>query len=123
MRAVTVTVEPTAPVVGLKLIAEVTVNVAVGELVSSLRSDGINSRSGCWNGKCCCQAATSTLVEILKDTGVLPKVAVTDCVPSIPVAVTVTVEPTTPVVGLKLIAEVTVNEADGELVSSLKVTV
>ena len=34
--AVTVTVEPTAPVVGLKLIAEVTVNVAVGELVPSV---------------------------------------------------------------------------------------
>jgi hypothetical protein len=33
----TETVEPTIPEVGLKLIAEVTVNVAVGELVPSLK--------------------------------------------------------------------------------------
>ena len=49
---------------------------------------------------------------MLNVTVVPPKVAVTEVEPSKPVPVTVTVEPTLPVVGLKLTAEVTVNVAE-----------
>jgi hypothetical protein len=52
----------------------------------------------------------------LNVTAVLPKVAVTpEWEPSIPVAVTVTVEPTAPEVGFKLIDDVTVNVAEAVL--------
>ena len=49
------------------------------------------------------------VVEVLSVTAVPAKVAVTECEPSMPVAVIVTVEPTLPEVGLRLIDDVTVN--------------
>jgi len=63
------------------------------------------------------------VVEVLNVTAVPAKVAVTECEPSMPVAVIVTVEPTVPEVGLKLIADVTVNVAVAEFVPSLACTV
>jgi hypothetical protein len=63
------------------------------------------------------------VVEVLNVTAVPAKVAVTECEPSMPVAVIVTVEPTAPELGLKLIDDVTVNEAVGELVPSVASTV
>jgi hypothetical protein len=117
--AVIVTVEPTLPEVGLKLMAEVTVNVAVGEFVPSVSwtvwlpevADGTVNVAD--------KPPVEVVVEVLNVTAVPAKVALTECEPSMPVAVIVTVEPTVPEVGLRLIADVTVYVAVGEFVPSL----
>jgi hypothetical protein len=117
--AVIVTVEPTLPEVGLRLIADVTVYVAVGEFVPSVSwtvwppevADGTVNVAD--------KPPVEVVVEVLSVTDVPAKVAVTECEPSMPVAVIVTVEPTLPEVGLRLIADTTVNVAVGEFVPSL----
>ena len=63
------------------------------------------------------------VVEVLSVTAVPAKVALTEFEPSMPVAVIVTVEPTLPEVGLRLMADVTVYVAVGEFVASVSWTV
>ena len=117
--AVTVTVEPTLPEVGLRLMADVTVYVAVGEFVPSLSWTVWPPEVAAGTVNVADKPPVALVVEVLSVTAVPPKVAVTECEPSMPVAVMVTVEPTLPEVGLRLMADVTVKMAVGEFVPSL----
>jgi hypothetical protein len=107
--AVIVTVEPTLPEVGLRLIADVTVNEAVGVLVPSLNWTVLLPDAEVGTVNVADKPPVEVVVEELSATAVPAKVAVTECEPSMPVAVIVTVEPTAPEVGLRLIDDVTVN--------------
>ncbi len=99
------------PVVGLKVIEEVTVNAAVGELTPSVKVTVLLPEVEAGTVNVADKLPVEVVVEGLKVTAVPPKIAVTECEASMPVAVKVTVEPTAPVVGVKVIA-VTVNVAD-----------
>jgi len=79
------------------------VNVAVGELVPSVKTTVLAPEVDAGTVNVADKPPAEVVVEALKVTATPPKVAVTECEPSIPTAVTVTVEPTLPVVGLKVI--------------------
>jgi hypothetical protein len=111
----TVTVEPTAPLVGFKLIAGDTVNEAVGEFVPSLTRTVLLPELDAGTVNVADKPPAGVVVEGLNGTDPPLKVAVTECEPSKPVPVTVSVEPTIPEVGVRLMAGVTVNEAEAVL--------
>jgi hypothetical protein len=114
----TVTVEPTLPLVGLRVMAEVTVNVA--ESVLALASVIVTVlapvvEAGTVNVALVNEPVLLVLVVPLRVTGTPSKVAVIVLEPAKPVPDTVTVEPTFPLVGLSVMAGITVNEADPDL--------
>ena len=95
---------------------DVTVNEAVGEFVPSVKVNVWAPEVDAGTVNVADKPPVEVVVEVLNVTVVPPNVAVTECEPSKPVPVTVTVEPTLPVVGLKLIEEVIVNVAEAVLV-------
>ena len=102
----TVTVEPTLPLAGLSVMDEVTVKDAVGLFVPSVKVTVLLPLEEAGTVNVADKPPLASVVEALKVTAVPPKVAVQPaCEASIPVAVTVTVEPTLPLVGLKVILD------------------
>ena len=117
-------VVPAVPEVGDRIIEVVTVNVALAELEDASVAVTVTAPE-VTDGtvKVTPDGIAPAAVEVVVATVDVPNLTVIAELAAKPLPVTVTVEPTAPEVGLKLIADVTVNEAVGELVPSVKVTV
>jgi hypothetical protein len=118
------TVEPAAPEVGLKIIETVTVKVAEAESEEASVAVTVSAPE-ITDGtvKVTPDGIAPAAVEVVDATVDVPNFTVIAELAAKPLPETVTVEPTAPEVGFKLIAEVTVNVAVGELVPSLNLTV
>ena len=74
----TVTVVPTLPLVGFKVIDDATVNEAVGELVPSVKVTVLLPDVDAGTVNVADKPPVEVVVEVLKVTAALPKVAVTE---------------------------------------------
>jgi hypothetical protein len=122
---VTVTELPVPPELGVNVIFGLTVKVAAGLFVPSLKTTDLSPENEAGTVNVAVKPPLLSVVEELKVRKPAPANTATESLwlASMPVAVKVTVSPTFPEAGLKVILGLTVKVAEGELVPSLKTTV